>query len=102
MIIKYRKSSNKHALFFLLFIFFNTVYMIFFHNGGNIWDEFSLFPIACSIAIMYCFWVYLFMYFKAKGYHWSVCLIATISGTVFPILIPLMYFFVPDRYPIEF
>lgn len=101
MIVEYRKKSNNHGLCFLFFAFLAGLYQVFFPNHGNIWDEVLFFPIACMLVAMYCFWIFLYMHFKAKGYHWSISLVATISGTVIPILIPFIYL-VPDKYPIEF
>jgi hypothetical protein len=102
MIIEYRKKSNKSAIYFLISVIIFVAYMVIFPVEANIWDDFKIVPIICLLAYSFFFEAYVWYHFKSKGYHWSITILGMLIVTLIPICIPLMYFFLPDKYPIEY
>ena len=102
MIIKYRKKSNNSFLYAVLCFLAIVAYGALFPSEGNMWDEFNIVPIIFFLSFTFFFQAFLWYHFKSKGYHWSITIICMPILTLFPIGIVLMYFFLPDKYPVEF
>ena len=102
MNIELQKKSNKSALYFFYCLLGLTLQSIFFPSDGNIWDDFNIIPMVLMFAMMYYFETYIWFHFRSKGYGVIFSVIAMIITTFIPLVIPLFYLFVPDKFPVDY